>query len=231
MAGVSKAKRDPTHNSGWLCSMLGANRSRRAVDGLKGKSRCAEIRNTMQTHGDPRIKKRLPCTLDHADRHQRGLILNLSSAGLFVQTNLPAEPGSLVGIGFQHPDVDDSIAIKAAVVWRRRVSSRMIGVTQSGMGVRILEQPRAYDEFVTSIISEEAPSAGPATHSPVRESTDSASPSPPPETLHRYVVRVGQSGGPRSRRLILHCPSIADARAEALLEAGTNWSILEIVEE
>ena len=57
----------------------------------------------MQTQADPRVRKRMACTLSLETRQHNGLILNLSERGLFVQTSLPAEPGTLLDVDVRDP--------------------------------------------------------------------------------------------------------------------------------
>ncbi len=76
----------------------------------------------MQIQLNPRVKKRVPCTLNLAKSQHAGLILNFSERGMFVQTSLPSEPGTLIDIDFRDPSRNRAIALQAAVVWRRRVS-------------------------------------------------------------------------------------------------------------
>ncbi len=171
----------------------------------------------MQTHGDPRVKKRLPCTLEHADNRRSGLILNLSRSGIFVQTILPAEPGMLVNVDFCNPSHDRPIGLQAAVVWRRRVSTLMTGINQSGMGMRIQWPPSEYDALLAEILPQP-----PAADQPRGDA--------PAPGLLRYVVRLTQSGGPRSRLVTVHSESEQRACEQARAELSEGWTILEISE-
>lgn len=176
----------------------------------------------LQVHSEPRVKKRLQCTLAHDARRHSGLILNLSGSGMFVQTSLPAEPGTLLDIDVQVPDRNEALAVRAAVVWRRRVSPRMTGVNQSGMGVRIVGNETAYREIMADILE-------PVLKDP---SALGRGPAPPPADdapRERFVLRLGQTGGPRSRRVVVESHSKQAACEEALRQAGDGWTILEIV--
>lgn len=170
----------------------------------------------MQVEVEPRVKKRLPCTLQLADGRRSGLILNLSQRGMFIQTSLPAEPGTLMEVDFWDPSRGQPIALQAAVVWRQRVSPRMTGINQSGMGMRIPLPPAPYDELVAEILSPPRAAPAPGDASPPERS--------------RYVVRLGQLGGPRSRRIVVHGDSEEHAREQAAAELGEGWSILEVSE-
>jgi uncharacterized protein (TIGR02266 family) len=179
----------------------------------------------VQTVVEPRVRKRLPCTLGHADRQQSGLILNLSNGGLFVQTNLPVQPGTLIDVGFRNPADTDDIDLQGAVIWRRRVSSRIMGRTQSGMGVRLLGQTPAYAELVSSFLERakpelirQAPVAAPEVANTVEHVCEG----------NEYVVRLALEGSPRTKRLVILSPNVGGARSEALKRAGEGWSVLDL---
>jgi hypothetical protein len=184
-----------------------------------------EESDLVQTVVEPRVKKRLPCTLGHADRQQSGLILNLSQGGLFVQTNMPAQPGSLIDIGFRDPAGEADIDLHGAVIWRRRVSSRMMGRTESGMGVRLLGGTAAYAELLTSFLERaepelirDAPKAAPEVVNTVEQAREDS----------EYIVRLALEGSPRTKRLAIISQSPGSARVEALERAGEGWSILDL---
>ena len=185
----------------------------------------------MQTQGEQRVRKRLHCTLNVEARRHSGLILNLSGRGLFVQTSLPAEPGTRLAVDVRDPTLDEAIPLEAAVVWRRRVSPLMTGVNQSGMGLRLLTPPDAWQRMMSVMLAVDRPSEPPpagredveTTH---RDPALDASPSTPPPAT--FIVRLAAAGGPRSRRLVVVAESESAARSRALREAGTGWTVLEI---
>jgi hypothetical protein len=177
---------------------------------------------SVQAHSDPRVKKRLHCTLAHEARKSPGLVLNLSSRGLFVQTSLLAEPGTLVDIDLQGPQTSESIPLQAAVVWRRRVSPRMTGMNQSGMGVRILSHTAEYDALVDGILTGGTAAVGASTKPRSRAAAVDETPQ------HSYVIRLGMPGTPRSRRIVVQGATEQVARSEAAVRVGSEWTILEI---
>ena len=182
-----------------------------------------------------RVKKRIPCTLDQDERQHSGMILNLSHGGVFVQTNFPAEPGSLVDLHFRGPKGDDFEALQAAVVWRKRISSHMLGTTQSGMGLRFLVAPSQYVDMIERIGEPNGQAATLEVNVPRREEgTDEPAGSSALGTdgdTERYVVRLAQQGGPRTRQFVLDCSSEEAARTEALKRLGSGWTILEISDD
>lgn len=193
----------------------------------------------MQTQAEPRIRKRLACTLNVEARQHNGLILNLSQRGLFVQTTLPAEPGTLLALDVRDPVRGEAIPLQAAVVWRRRVSPRMTGTNQSGMGLRLIERPDAWTTMLSSLLATDAPGearaadTAAATPAPARPAgatpTEApASPATGADARPVFCVRLAQAGGPRSRRMRVQGQDEIDAGKEALREAGEGWTVLEV---
>lgn len=187
----------------------------------------------MQTQSEPRLRKRLPCTLSMEARRHNGMILNLSSRGLFVQTSLPAEPGTLLDLDVHDPLQGEAIPLQAAVVWRRRVSPRMTGVNQSGMGLRLLNRPTAWQTMMSDLLGSTSspdlgqpdvaePTSAHRVEEPPTEST------PAPEPVFRFDVRLAETGGPRSRRVVVEVEDETAAGKEARRIAGEGWTVLEI---
>jgi len=182
----------------------------------------------VQTQVDPRVRKRLHCTLSMEARQHNGLVLNLSERGLFVQTSLPAEPGTLLALDVRDPVRGEPIPLQAAVVWRRRVSPRMTGVNQSGMGLRLIDRPPAWQAMMSSLLSE---SAGPGTPPVARTVATAVDPAPRSEaapTEPLFVVRLVHEGGPRTRRMLVRGECERSAGEAALREAGEGWTLLEV---
>ena len=171
----------------------------------------------MQSQSEPRVRRRLHCTLSGDCGSQSGLILNLSARGLFVQTSQPAEPGTVLALDVSDPVRDDTIPLQAAVVWRRRVSRRMTGVNQSGMGLRLLTPPAEWEALMTGFLGDATdPHAA-----PVAEAAEA-------KPTARFVVRLAKAGGPRSRRVVVESECETDARSEALRRVGSGWAVLEV---
>ena len=170
----------------------------------------------MQLQSDPRVRRRLPCTLDTHKGHRQGLVLNLSRSGLFVQTNLPPRPGTQVAIDMTGPDSQERIQLRGQVVWRRRVNSRMTGTAQSGMGLRLDGVGPRYEALLRKI----DPSLLEAT----------AQATPPTDAARGFAVRVALRGSNRSRVLHLEAPDTDTASRQALATAGDGWTIVELKE-
>jgi len=77
-----------------------------------------------------------------------GMLINVSTRGLFVQSTDPKEVGTLLDLRFQLPDSEQWVRLKAEVVWANRppsfakdepfVPSRRSVNDNPGMGLNIL---------------------------------------------------------------------------------------------
>jgi hypothetical protein len=152
------------------------------------------------------------------------MVLNVSRGGLFIQTSAGPPPGAEVMVDLDVASGSAPLPIGAKVVWRRVVAPHLRTLSQGGIGIRIESAPEAYFQFLSAVAggaSASPPSARPAVRAPAPE----AAPEP---TGTAFRVRVKQKGGPRSRTLVLHCRSEAEARSRALRAAGTGWVVLEV---
>jgi len=171
----------------------------------------------MQTQSDSRVKKRIHCTLEHDARQGSGLILNYSRGGLFVQTAQPAAPGARVVIDFIDPAHSRPIELETSVVWRRRISPLMTGLNQSGMGLRLLDEPPAYRALVDTTL-----------HPVLKGAIPRDDPPRVSGSMYEFVVRLGHSGGPRTRRIKLRAADTNTAQRDALRRAGAGWEVIEV---
>ena len=170
----------------------------------------------------PRVRHRMPCELSVGDARHSGLVLNLSTSGLFVQTNASLRPGEWVGVELPVEDASEPIAMRAAVVWRKVVPRRMHGTTHSGVGIELISVPQDYRDFVGSMLGDAPPSeADPA--------SSEAKPEPGAvDDLRAFRVHVKLRGSPRSKALRLEAASEEQARARALNETGRGWTVIEV---
>ena len=67
-----------------------------------------------------RTRKRLSCTLELADGHTSGMILDLSAVGLFIQTGAKLDPGDRTTVEFEGPESGQPLRLQCRVVRRRR---------------------------------------------------------------------------------------------------------------
>ncbi len=183
----------------------------------------------MHTQLDPRVRRRVSCELTFTGQRQSGIALNLSRGGLFVQSTARVRPGTIVTVDLNSPARSEAIPVEATVVWKRIVPSRFLGMTHGVVGLSIRHASEAYYALLQQIMPPQPrapagpPRAGAGAGSPIR--------APEPEETARcraFRVRIGQSGGPRSRTILVTCDSEQEAQRHALEDMGEGWSIIKI---
>jgi hypothetical protein len=165
---------------------------------------------------DERQKRRLTCRVGHEDQHFRGIVLDISPAGLFIQTTSPIPPGSMVVVEFSSQGNAEAFEVRARVARRRRVPQRLASLMPAGLGLRVLDPPPAYASL---ILREDA--ATRAVRGPEAE--------PGPEVV-KYRIRMTRRGSPRSRTLVLEATNEDDVRARLAREFGADWDVVELEE-
>jgi uncharacterized protein YndB with AHSA1/START domain len=173
-----------------------------------------------------RKKRRTPCQIHVSDRVHSGLVLDLSASGLFIQTNAKARPGERFAISFAGPD-GAPIAVQVEVVRTKVVPPNLLALTQGGFGVRILEAPPGYYEFLRWLGLEDAAPVR-LRRAPASATTPRAASEPTAESGLRFRVHVSQTSGPRSRRIEVCAPDADAARDRALEEFGEGWKVLGV---
>jgi hypothetical protein len=201
-----------------------------------------------------RKRRQMPCTLTLDGRNHGGLILDLSPGGLYIQSSAKIKPGDQIEIQMTIPGVDGRHQLQVEVVRKVVVPARLLKVARGGVGVRIINAPEAYYQFMddlgvtadagTSKIeqlenrrgkSEAAPRV--AETEPEPEAEPKAAPeseaepkaeAAPPASQPQFRVRIKQSKGPRSRTLSVEADSEDDARRQALHAAGAGWIVLGV---
>ncbi|MEN8182288.1 MAG: PilZ domain-containing protein [Myxococcota bacterium] len=166
---------------------------------------------------DSRYRKRVPCELEVESGRHPGMVLNVSRGGLFVQTRARARPGDRVRLALNPTRQRGSIDLEARVVWKRVSTPQFQSVTQGGIGLEIHQASNAWYAFLAHV-------AEPARAEPSK----AAAGAPDPAEATRFRVRVSQTGGPRSRTLVVQGSDEDDARSRALETSGSGWDILEI---
>lgn len=156
----------------------------------------------------------MACELKAEGRGQRAIVIDFSRTGLFVQTSARLSPGAQVELWLQFEDQREPIMLRAAVARQKAVPSNLTSVAQGGIGLRIVDAPRAYYELCGE---EPAPAPAP------RPASAETAPAP---ALPRFRVRVKQSDGPRSRILDIVAETAERACAAALAQVGAGWEAL-----
>ena len=107
----------------------------------------------MDRRSAKRIARRLPCELTADGQFYRGLVTNLSSTGLFVQTAVALAPGTLVEMrieGTRFPTVE----VQAEVVRRFLVPGPLASLMHKGVGLRIIDAPQEFYDAVLATLGE-----------------------------------------------------------------------------
>ncbi len=180
-----------------------------------------------------RIKRRVTCELALGGRAYRGIVLDLSETGVFVQTEATPGPRESVRIKFHAPDGSE-FEVDASVARRQVAPPQLSTVVRGGLGLRVEHPPEAYFRLIGFAAAEaarkERRAAAPGTRRPSAPATAAAAPAapPPPPPEHAFRVRVKQSDGPRSRSFTVRAPTKDEARKRAQAELGRGWEILSI---
>lgn len=184
-----------------------------------------------------RIRRRVTCELLLGGRAYRGIVLDLSATGIFVQTEATPAPGACVRVRFHRQDRQE-LEVEATVARRQAVPRELASVARSGLGLRVERPPAAYFELlgVEGVTVDRGASAGvpplpPASASgraPAAAAAQPAATVPAPDLRRAFRVRAKQTSGPRSRTLEVRAVSKDEARQRALADLGAGWEILTV---
>jgi hypothetical protein len=175
-------------------------------------------------------------------RNHGGLILDVSPGGLYIQSSAKIKPGDQLEIQMTIPGVEGRHQLQVEVVRKVVVPAMLLKVARGGVGVRIINAPEAYYQFMddlgvtadagTSKIEQlENRRAKSAAAPPVAEAEPEPEPeaeAEPPAPQPQFRVRIKQSQGPRSRTVSVEADSEDDARSQALHAAGAGWIVLGV---
>jgi hypothetical protein len=189
-----------------------------------------------------RKRRQMPCTLTLDGRNHGGLILDVSPGGLYIQSSAKIKPGDQFEIQMTIPGVEGRHQLQVEVVRKVVVPAMLLKVARGGVGVRIINAPEAYYQFMddlgvtadagTSKIEQlENRRAKSAAAPPVAEAEREPEPeaeAEPPAPQPQFRVRIKQSQGPRSRTVSVEADSEDDARRQALHAAGAGWIVLGV---
>ncbi len=187
-----------------------------------------------------RKRRQMPCTLMLDGRHHGGLILDVSPGGLYIQSSTKIKPGDQLEIQMTIPGVEGRHQLQVEVVRKIIVPARLLKIARGGIGVRIINAPEAYYQFMDDLgVTEDAGTskleqlenrrAKAAATSSAAKAKSEAAPEPkeePPAPQSQFRVRIKQSQGPRSRTVSVEADSEDDARRQALHAAGAGWIVL-----
>ena len=189
-----------------------------------------------------RKRRQMPCTLMLDGRHHGGLILDVSPGGLYIQSSAKIKPGDQLEIQLTIPGVEERLQLQVEVVRKVVVPARLLKIAHGGVGVRIINAPEAYYQFMDDLgVTEDVGTskleqlenrrAKSAAAPAVAAAESKPEPAPeaeaePPTAQPQFRVRIKQSQGPRSRTVSVEADSEDDARRQALHAAGAGWIVL-----
>lgn len=183
-----------------------------------------------------RVKRRLTCELELDCRRYRGIVLDLSETGVFVQTEATPKPGNRLRLRF-HGSAGGAFEVDASVARRQVAPPQLASVVRGGLGLRVHAPPPAYFELLgrpgeaaaaASAPAAAAPGTSPRT-APAGAARAAPAPAPAPAPAGEpYRVRLKQSDGPRSRSVEVRATSPSEAAQRALADAGRGWEVLRV---
>jgi hypothetical protein len=107
----------------------------------------AQFADWLERRDQPRTRRELPCTLLVEERRHRGLVRDVSTGGLYVQTPGDLSPGSDAIVSFRTSD-GQRFVLEASVPYRRAVSHSLAAHSPGGVGLRIQAPPAGYRRWV-----------------------------------------------------------------------------------
>ena len=102
----------------------------------------------MDKRSAPRHKRRMTCELRYDGSKASGIVLDLSSSGLFVQTSARPAPNCIVVVHLEARGNAPVLDLRTRVARQKRVPPRLAGLDPPGLGLQILDAPDAYFKLV-----------------------------------------------------------------------------------
>ncbi len=107
-------------------------------------------------NSEKRSSRRIPLTLK-VDWKAEGTFLyenatNISEHGIFVETNEPMEPGTMIDLQFTLPDSKQKIQVLGEVAWANPLRPAKKDNYNPGMGIRFVNLKELDKETILSLI-------------------------------------------------------------------------------
>lgn len=183
----------------------------------------------------PRTRKRIACELTLGSDRYRGIALDVSASGLFVQTNMKPEPLSRVEVVLRLPGSGERLTLEARVARSKVVPIQLLTVAQGGVGLVIDDPPQAYLDFVAEVSPEQAEfaasEAGAASRRRSRGARNAAgrpggAAGGGPSAPTRFRIHAVDTKSGRKNSFLVKGESEEHARAHVLAELGEDWQVL-----
>lgn len=100
----------------------------------------------------PRAKRRVNCDVSVEGARYKGVVLELSPKGFFIQTTANAQIGARLWVELRL-GVKDVVQVEATVANRRVTPARLATVTRGGLGCRLTAPSEAYYQYLASLNS------------------------------------------------------------------------------
>jgi hypothetical protein len=105
----------------------------------------------MEKRQKKRVPKRLIVRFGKSRPDVLGFTEDLSIDGLFIKATAVFDPGTVLAIQLMLPD-NRQIDLTGQVVWARRTPPSLARfVKKSGMGIRLLQIPPGYTQFLSRL--------------------------------------------------------------------------------
>ena len=106
----------------------------------------------MEKRSRNRIARRLFVRFGPEQADNIGFTGDISLTGIFIKTNTMFSPGSVLKLEVELPD-SKILHLKGTVMWAKRVPATLVRhIKKSGMGVKIVQPPAEYTEFVSGLL-------------------------------------------------------------------------------
>jgi hypothetical protein len=201
----------------------------------------------------PRTKKRMSCEINVNDARYSGIVLDVSATGLFVQTNLKPNPGTVATLRLSLPGEKEPVVMKARVARKKMVPRELLAVAGGGAGFAITEPAEAYLDFVAEMSPEHAEAVARArakggsrpgtsakgARSPERSGAAGARPlersggakaagGRREEAPKRFRIHAVETSTGRKNSYLVTCATEQEASDQVLEQLGEEWKVLFI---
>ena len=198
----------------------------------------------------PRTKKRMSCEINVDGARYSGIVLDVSASGLFVQTNVKPNPGTVVTLSLSLPGAQDLAVMKARVVRKKMVPRELLAVAGGGVGFAITEPAESYLDYVAEISPEHAEAvateragkrtkkagtggkragSGTASARPADRAGGGKAPGEKRgESPKRFRIHAVETSTGRKNSFLVTCATEQEASDQVLEQLGDEWKVLFI---
>lgn len=189
----------------------------------------------------PRSKKRISCDLTIAGARYKGIVLDVSASGMFVQTNVKPDAGTRIQVALTVPGVAEPVLLDAQVARKKAVPAALLTAAQGGVGLAIEKAPKAYLDYIAEVSTTQAnyfasQSVDADAGAPPAASRDRAGgasvgcpratgPDAESAAKHFRIHAVETATGTRNAYLA-RAESEEAAKAEVLEQLGDDWQVI-----